>query len=251
MITTRAREVLLPALPGISITVSMTREGEVTAPKKTALLLSPQLVLLAVFETSHQMTQHFLATSVTGPRLLLATDLTAPRRAAASYPEIVGDIVLELDLNDGTGGGGGGGQPAVLHSQVRLSQQPAERPLVVLGRSTEGVWQVVGAGQSGADGIAVLDLRVAPSASVYAVAVDDWGVAYQPGLPVVVGQRIRPTQFAGWLYQVTEAGTLPASEPVWWPAEGDNAPRQLGTARAVAVRYYQPLAHGPVPVEVL
>lgn len=241
---------LLPALPGISITVSMTREGEVTAPKKTALLLSPQLVLLAVFETPHQMAQHFLATSVAGPCLLLATDLTPPRRAAASYPEIVGDIVLELDLNDGTGGGGAG-QPAELQAQVRLSQQPAERPLVALGRSTEGVWQVVGAGQSDAGGVAVLDLRVAPSASVYAVAVDDWGVAYQPGLPVVVGQRIRPSQFAGWLYQVTEAGTLPASEPVWWPAEGDNAPRQLGTARAVAVRYYQPLAHGPVPVEVL
>ena len=167
-----------------------------------------------------------------------------------SYPEIVGDIVLELDLNDGTGGGGAG-QPAELRAQVRLGQQPAERPLVALGRSTEGVWQVVGAGQSDAGGVAVLDLRVAPSASVYAVAVDDWGVAYQPGLPVIVGQRIRPTQFAGWLYQVTEAGTLPASEPVWWPAEGDNAPRQLGTARAVAVRYYQPLAHGPVPVEVL
>ena len=85
----------------------------------------------------------------------------------------------------------------------------------------------------------------------FVIGVDDFGSEFAPGLAVEPGYRVRPTQFAGWLYQVTEAGTLPASEPVWWPAEGDNAPRQLGTARAVAVRYYQPLAHGPVPVEVL
>jgi len=47
------------------------------------------------------------------------------------------------------------------------------------------------------------------------------------------------------------AGTLPATEPEWWPIDGDNTPRDLGTARAVAVRYYRPLAHGPVPVEMI
>ncbi|MNC60091.1 hypothetical protein D3C75_1099470 [compost metagenome] len=95
-----------------------------------------------------------------------------------------------------------------------------------------------------------MDLRVTDGL-IYAIALDDYGYAYQPNLAVAVGDTIRPSIYTGWLYRITEAGTLPVTEPEWWPIDGDNAPRALGTARAVAVRYYRPLAHGPVPVEMI
>lgn len=67
---------------------------------------------------------------------------------------------------------------------------------------------------------------------------------------VAVGDVIRPSTFAGWLYRITEAGSLPASEPDWW--DGNTAgPQDLGSARAEVVRYHRPLAHGPVPVETI
>jgi len=79
--------------------------------------------------------------------------------------------------------------------------------------------------------------------------VDDFGIPFQADLAVVAGQRIRPSVFAGVLYQVTEAGVLPATEPAWWPITSGGS-RELGTARAEAVRYYRPLAHGPVTAEL-
>lgn len=233
-----------------TVEVQLTRDGEQTSSAKAALLLNRSLQIAAVFVGSYSITQRFSASAVDAGWLIVALDETPAARAGARYVLIDSDVTVAIDLNDGSGGGGGG-QPATVAARVRLAQQPVSRPLVVVGRAADGVWQVLGSGQSDAAGNAALELRVPPSVAAYAVAIDNWGVPFQAGLAVDDGVVVRPTQFAGWLYQVTEAGTLPASEPVWWPAEGDNAPRQLGTARAVAVRYYQPLAHGPVPVEVL
>ena len=78
--------------------------------------------------------------------------------------------------------------------------------------------------------------------------LDDFGIPFSPGLAVEVGRRIRPSVFTGVLYQITEPGVLPATEPAWWPITSEGS-RELGTARAEAVRYYRPLAHGPVTAE--
>lgn len=96
-----------------------------------------------------------------------------------------------------------------------------------------------------------LELEVTASGTIYAVSVDRYGTSFVPTAPVEVGDLIRPTRFAGWLYRVTEPGQLPAVEPDWWAIEGDNPSRPVGTARAVAVRYFRPLAHGPVTVEMI
>ena len=98
-----------------------------------------------------------------------------------------------------------------------------------------------------ADGTVTVDLDVVDG-SLYALGLDDFGIPFSPGLAVEVGRRIRPSVFTGVLYQVTEPGVLPATEPVWWPITSEGS-RELGTARAEAVRYYRPLAHGPVTAE--
>ncbi|MFD1699870.1 hypothetical protein ACFSB1_11080 [Halopseudomonas phragmitis] len=145
-------------------------------------------------------------------------------------------------------GGGPSGDPASVEAIVRVDGFAATRTVVALERQGDGEWRV--GGHTEISGGGELQLRTL-GGPIYAVAIDDYGVAFTSALAVLVGQRIRPSQFRGWLYEITQAGQLPATEPEWWPIEGDNAPRELGTARAVAVRYYRPLAHGPVPVEMI
>jgi hypothetical protein len=230
------------------VTLHLTRDGEQTGNLKIARLLTPDgLVLMAafIFRNGHSESQLFLAADVDGTYLLLVTDEVEPKRAAARYPTISGDLTLSVDLNDGTGGAGGA--PATIAARVQVDGLPAAREVLAVEMQPDGAWRIAGSLRT-ADG--ALDLRVTGGA-VYTVAVDDYGVVYQPSLAVAVGVVIRPILFAGWLYRITEAGTLPAIEQAWWPAEGDNASRLLGTARAIAVRYYQPLAHGPLPVELL
>ena len=152
-------------------------------------------------------------------------------------------------INIWTGAGGSiGGDDATLSALVRVDGLPDDRDVVALERTTEGEWRVAGFARAAAGG-SVVSLKVL-GGQVYGMAVDDYGIAFLPGLAVTVGQRIRPSVFRGWLYDVTEAGTLPEAEPAWWPIEGDNPPRLAGTARLQAVRYYRPLAHGPITVEM-
>lgn len=231
--------------PQRQLTVRLTRDGEQTSEQKIALLMTPDMQLQAVMGTPYEQAQSFAAAEVDGTWLLLALDLTAPRRAAARYPTITADSVFAIDLNDGSGGGASG-QTATLAARVRVEGVDADRELVAMEQQADGAWRVAGNLKT-ADG--ELDLRVIGQ-SVYVMALDDYGVSFQPQLEVTVGQRIRPSLYAGWLYQITEPGTLPEAEPTWWPAEGDNAARLIGTARAIAVRYYRPLAHGPIPVEL-
>ena len=234
------------------ITVQLTRDGEQTPTPKLARMLSPGNLTLAasfVAPDGYSASQWFLASAVDGAYLILATDEVAPPRAAGRYVQIAEDLALALDLNDGTGGGTVG-TPASLGATVRVAGLDAERTVVAVEQQSDGAWRVAGSGRSDAQGEAALDLRVTPSSLMYALALDDWGTPFQIDQMVTVGMTIRPSLFVGWLYLITEAGQLPGAEPAWWPIDGDNAPRELGTARAVAVRYYRPLAHGPVPVEV-
>lgn len=228
------------------ITVRLTREGVETANPKDVFLLSPSTLTLRasfIVRDGVNASQLFLASAVDRDHLLLATDTALPRRSAARYPAISEDVVFAVDLNDGTWTGGGA--PTTVAAQVRVEGSPAAREVVALERQTDGVWRVAGH-QRLSDG--TLDLLVTGGA-VYAVAVDDYGTLYQPNLAVAVGDVIRPTLFKGWLYRITQAGSLPATEPVWW--DGNTAgPQDLGSARAEMVRYHRPLAHGPIAVEM-
>lgn len=179
-----------------------------------------------------------------GEWLIAGEDLAPPRRTRATYMAFTGSAELTYDITSGEGGASG--QPATLAAHVRVDSIDAAREVVALERLVDGAWRVAGNLNTAAG---ELDLRVVGQ-SVYVMALDDYGVLFQPQLAVTVGQRIRPSVYGGWLYQITEPGTLPETEPPWWAAEGDNASRPLGTARAIAVRYYRPLAHGPVPVEL-
>lgn len=241
---------LSPALALRTLTISFTRDGEQTDSPKVALMMTRELLLQAVFSGSVSGSSTFLASAVDTDWLLVVVDMAEPRRSASRYLRITENITVAVDLNDGTGSGAVG-SPASLGASVRVAGLDVERTVVAVEQQSDGAWRVAGSGRTDAQGDAMLDLRVTPSSLMYALALDDWGTPFQIDQMVTVGMTIRPSVFAGWLYRITEAGQLPSVEPPWWPIDGDNAPRELGTARAVAVRYYRPLAHGPVPVEVI
>lgn len=132
-----------------------------------------------------------------------------------------------------------------LSATVRVEDLPASRRVVAIELPANGEWRVCGAGTSNASGIATLPISGLPTSRIYAVAIDDWGRPFVPGMTVAFGDVIRPTQFLGWMYQVTAPGVLPGTEPEWWNGMA-GIPQPVGTAMMQAIRHYQPIAHGPV-----
>ncbi len=232
-----------------SITVQFTRDGAQTSSLKYAQLLNADLQSFAFFAALNGKTASntVLASAVDGGDwLLLARDPAAPRRVAARYPAISGDTTLTIDFTEGSAAGG---LPALLTARVQVDDLPAQREVLAVEQQTDGEWRIAGHARTETGGDVMLDLRVTGAGRVYAVGLDDWGTLYQPNLPVAVGDTVRPPLFQGWLYRVTQAGQLPATEPSWWD-DSLTGPQPLGTARAEVVRYYRPLAHGPIPVEL-
>lgn len=132
-----------------------------------------------------------------------------------------------------------------LSATVRVGDLPASRRVVAIELPVDGQWRVCGAGASNTEGVAALPIFGLPTSRIYAVAIDEWGDPFVPNLTVAYGDVIRPTQFAGWTYQVTQPGVLPSTEPEWWNSMA-GMPRPVGSAMMQAMRHYQPIAHGPV-----
>lgn len=190
------------------------------------------------------------AAEIDGVRALLGNDYSAPNAVAIRSINIGQDLVLNIDLNDGAGGGGSTESTDLATAPVviRVNKQPAVREVLAVEKRTDGTWRFAGSTLISKTGD--LELQVT-GGEVYAIGVDDFGIPYQAGLDLELGQTVRPTLFQGWLYECTEVGQLPGTEPTWWSEEGENPPRLVGTARLQAVRYYQPIAHGPIHYELI
>lgn len=229
-----------------TITINATRDGQQASGYKEAVLWASlyERAPLVIFPLKNGLTatRTFVAAAVDGKKALMLYDYDAQPYGTVRTPNITADIVLNMDLNDGSGGGGASGVPAGADAVVRVDKLPASREIVAIEKTTTGEWRMAG---NRVLSTGDLEMEVTGGA-VYTVGLDDYGIQYQAGLAVTEGQRIRPSVMLGWLYKVTEAGQLPATEPEWWPAQGENAPRPLGTARAQAVRYYRPQALGPI-----
>ena len=189
------------------------------------------------------------ASLIDGIRIIVGNDSAEVPNVAIRSLNINQDIALKIDLNSGLSSGSTEPtEPATAGAVVRVNKQPASRELFAVERRADGTYRFAGStliSQSGD-----LEMQVT-GGEVYAIAVDDFGIPYQSGLDLEVGQTVRPTHFQGWLYVCTEPGKLPTTEPDWWPEIGDNPARPVGTARLQATRYYQPIAHGPINYELI
>ncbi len=256
-IVTRAATVAVRAGPVMAaIRFRVLRDGQVTPGVKHVRVVRSwdamgQLCMSFATEGDGEFTESLtlpLQTLVDQGRwAVVGADDAQPPLSAAAYMDIAAAGTFTLNITSGSGGEVT--DPALVDASVRVDRLPAAREVVVIERPATGEWRIAGRGQTDADGLASIDLAVT-GGRVFAMAVDDYGVPFSPGLVVTVGQRIRPSVFAGVLYEITEAGTLPATEPAWWPITVEDS-RELGTGRAIARRYYRPLAHGPFPVELV
>lgn len=132
-----------------------------------------------------------------------------------------------------------------LSATVRVENMPGARRIVAVELMESGAWRVCGSGTSNSDGIVEMVIEGNPTSNIYAMAIDDWGRPWEPGMIVAFGDLVRPSVFKGWMYKCTQPGTLPAEEPDWWNAMAE-IPQPVGTAMLQAMRHYQPIAHGPV-----
>lgn len=251
---------VLPDKQGMSVLQALSlqvfREGEATAdPKVATLFVGDDPVGSAAFAFfrvgAEPVVQKFKTELLRGQFLVQVTDNGSPRLGLLRWPVLdAGTSALSYNLTEGQGGGLVT-HPAKVPAGAQVDDLRRVREVVVVERQADGQWRVAGAGFTDEEGLKDIDLEVTDAGTWYALGMDDWGVLFEPGWSVAKGQRVRPSQFEGWLYEITEAGTLPAVEPEWWPIQGENPSRQVGTARALAVRYYQPLGHGPFPVEMI
>lgn len=239
------------APPLRTTTLNATRDGVQTSAYKEAVLwdtvYNRKPLIFFPLRNGISNSKTVVASAIDGLRAIILYDFEVQPYAQIRAPNINADIVLNIDLNDGSGGGGVPGDPAIVEARVRVNKQLAERELVAIEKTSTGAWRMAG-NQLLQEGN--LEMQVT-GGHVYAVGFDDYGIAFQPSLPVTEGQRIRPTAMQGWLYVVTQAGQLPAVEPDWWPEQGENPPQTAGTARLQAVRYHRPLAHGPINYELI
>lgn len=254
----RVSSVRVPSIvvaPKVTLAFRILRDGEVTpGVKKLHMYRGWESIshLAAAFVTTDgefTKPQSFdLATILATEWLVAGQDDAPPRRTRATYLGFSESGTITYNISSGEGGGQQG-DPGQVSGLVRVERMPANREIVLVERPADGEWRLAGYGPT-PGGSGDINVRVV-GGDVYAIGLDDYGVMFVPDLVVQAGQRIRPTQYAGWLYEITEAGQLPSTEPEWWAAVGENPSRPLGTARAVARRYFQPIAHGPVPVEVI
>lgn len=241
------------APPLRNITVNLARDGQPTAEYKEVVLwdsIRGRIELLAIpIRDGISTTRTLVAAAVDGKKALLVYDFDIQPYGAVRTVNITQDMVLNIDLNDGTESGGGGvpTDPASVSAVVRVDKLPVEREVVAIEKTSTGEWRMAGNSIIQAGELAMQ----VTGGQVFAVALDDFGRAFQSGLALEVGQAIRPSNFQGWLYRCTEVGQLPQDEPEWWLEQGENPPRLVGTARLQAIRYYQPIAHGPIHYELI
>lgn len=236
-----------------ALSIQILREGLATEdPKFVALYVGDTAATSTLFAYyrlgTDPQTQRFRTELLRGQFLVHAFDQGEPRLGIMRWPVFDAETAELLYNLSEDQSGAIATLPARVEVRTRVDAEALARPVVVVERQADGQWRIAGAASTDMAGGGYIPLEVTLGGTCYALGLDDWGTLYEPGLAVTVGQRIRPTLFKGWLYRITQAGSLPASEPAWW--DGNTAgPQDLGSARAEVVRYHRPLAHGPITVE--
>lgn len=231
----------------VPVSATVKREGEPSDNYVVTVNRTYDGKPVAVFAPNLPNPQWFLREVVYIEMLAQGYEYSEPRLGMSRWPTLSETAnALLFNLTEGSEN-----QVSTVDATIEIATtvdtRETPRTVAIIERMDDGQWRVAGYGEDTNVGLTTVPLKITTSGTLFAVGFDDFGITFVGGLPVSEGTRIRPTQYRGWLYQATEAGVLPNTEPEWWPALGDNVSRLVGTARLQAVRYYQPIAHGPVP----
>lgn len=162
-------------------------------------------------------------------------------------------------LDNATGGGGPAidGDPAYLDGVVEEvhpllgTVRPLTGSEVVVFERRTGGYVSMGSAYSNAVGEFRVETDVYGGGDVFAFAADFPGIIWQPGIPLGLGDRIRPPENNGYVYEIVSAGVAGGAEPAWWADEGDGTEGAIGSATAKARPYYQPVGHGPLKMTLV
>lgn len=236
----------------VEITVAVARGGQPSIDYLVTLDDAADNQAIALYATNSPVTQYFARDVVYKELLAQAYDFTMPKLGASRWPVISEtENTINFSLFEGEGGAQIPTVDATAVVMARVDGRPAVREVAFIERMQDGQWRAAGSVFTEVGVTVKADLTVTGAGELFAVGMDDLGILFWPALDVSVGQRIRPSEFKGWLYEATEAGVLPSVEPEWWPIQGENPARLVGTARLQAIRYYQPIAHGPITYELV
>lgn len=241
-----------PSIQRVPISVEVRRGGELSPRYTVSIQSSATAKTLAIFSEGLPNPQLFSRDLIYQEVVATAYEYTEPRMGSTRWPTLSETAnTLLFNLTEGDGGSQVSTVPAVVDIFATVDNLSQTREAVIVERMDDGQWRIAGQGVTVPDALNTLDLKVTTSGVLYALGLDDYGTKFVPNKAVVVGERVRPSTYGGWVYEVSEPGVLPAQEPSWWAAIGDNVPRLVGTASLQARRYYQPISHGPIRVELV
>jgi hypothetical protein len=135
----------------------------------------------------------------------------------------------------------GTGEPNSFSGTVLVADQPAARNVVALALDGETPYQLARTVSDPSTGAYTLEWN-GYTGQILVTVHDDYGVPHASGEARGVGERIHPTVYTGYVYDVTITGTLGA-EPVW-PTEAGNTVFS-GGCQLIAVPFYRPVSEGP------
>jgi hypothetical protein len=160
--------------------------------------------------------------------------------------DLFGAVVFNLyavDENDSDSGGSGDDYHVA--GIVQVNGVVAQRELIIISDASS-VREIVGAGESAGDG--TFDLTYSGwSGPVIVVALDKYGLAFQPSTLLNAGSTVHPSEPNGYVYEVTEAGETGETEPVWSVSSNVISGSVTFAPRA----YYRPVASGPLQGELV
>lgn len=158
------------------------------------------------------------------------------------------DVKVTLTAVDETGGGAVAGEGIQAHiaGTVLIDGSPAARDVIVVSDNKSGGRKVVGEGSSAGDG--TFDITYTDwDGAVIALALDEYGQAFEAEGALNSGQVVHPTSPNGHVYEVTTAGTTGTTEPTW----STDSSVQSGSVTFNPRPYYRPIASGPLEGEII
>lgn len=135
----------------------------------------------------------------------------------------------------------GTGEPNSFSGTVLVADQPAARNVVALALDGETPYQLARTISDPSTGAYTLEWS-GYTGQILITVHDDYGVPHVTGEARGVGERIHPTVYTGYVYDVTITGTLGA-EPVWPTTAGQTL--FSGDCQLIAVPFYRPVSEGP------
>ncbi len=136
----------------------------------------------------------------------------------------------------------GSGEPGSYTGQVLVADQPAQRIVTATALDADPPYLLARTVSDPATGQFTLEWS-GYNGQILITAIDDYGVPYVQGEARGVGERLHPSSYNGYTYEVSSTGVLGA-EPAWPTTPG--AVVISGSVTLVAVPYYRPVTEGPI-----